>query len=281
MTEFYLDTFTADKSFPFFAQLGGHDEPLYMHDHVDFAELSLITDGSARHVVGNDSYPISVGDVFVIHQRIPHGFEETDKLRLYNIMFDPKLLPESDIAESSGFRALFAPEKASRSFSSHLTLEPRDFDLAAHLFRRIYREYTEKRVGWKTAVQGDFLRLTVTLSRLYDFDRVKDGHGMEKISGAAAYIEQNYAENISVARLAEMSNYSVRQFIRLFKKAFGCIPTEYIANLRMQKARELLRGKNASITDIALYCGYGDSNYFSRIFRKYNGMTPSEYRARF
>lgn len=281
MTEFYLDTFTTDKSFPFFAQLGGHDEPLYMHTHVDFAELSLITDGSARHNVGSESYPVAEGEVFVIHEGMAHGFEETDKLRLYNIMFDPKLLPASDIAESSGFKALFAPERASRGFSSRLSLDQRDLELVAHLFRRIYREYSEKRVGWKTAVQGDFLKLTVTLSRLYDFDRVKDGNGMEKISGAAAYIEQNYSENISVAKLAEMSNYSVRQFIRLFKKAFGCVPTEYITNLRMQKARELLRGKTVSITDIALYCGYGDSNYFSRIFRKYNGITPSEYRARF
>ena len=281
MMEFFLDTFTGDKDFPFFAQLGGHDEPLYMHTHADFAELSFITDGRARHVVDGDSYQIESGDVFVIHESVAHGYEETDKLRLYNIMFDPKLLPDSDISESSGFKALFAPEKNVRSFSSHMRLAPRDFELAAHLFRRIYREYSEKRVGWKTAVQGDFLRLTVTLSRLYDFDRVKDDHGMEKIAGAAAFIEQNYAENISVTRLAEMSNYSLRQFIRLFKKAFGCIPTEYIANLRMQKARELLRGKTVSITDIALYCGYGDSNYFSRIFRKYNGITPSEYRARF
>ena len=281
MTDFYLNTFTNDESFPFFIQLGGHDEPLYMHTHVDFAELSLITDGSARHLAGGESYPIAGGDVFVIHEKVPHGFEETDKLRLYNIMFAPRLLPESDIAESSGFKALFVPERGGRSFSSRLSLDPGDFEAVAHLFRRIYREYSEKRVGWKTAVQGDFLKLTVTLSRLYDFDRVKDDHGMEKIAGAAAYIEQNYAENISVAKLAEMSNYSVRQFIRLFKKAFGCIPTEYIANLRMQKARELLRGKTASITDIALFCGYGDSNYFSRIFRKYNGITPSEYRSRF
>ena len=281
MIEFYIDNFTADKNFPFFTQLGGHDEPLYIHAHADFTELSLITDGKANHIVDGNSYSIEGGDVFVIHENVPHGFEKTDKLRLYNIMFDPKLLPDSDISDSAGFKALFAPEKNARSFSSHLRLDPRDFELAAHLFRRIYREYSEKRVGWKTAVQGDFLRLTVTLSRLYDFDRVKDSHGMEKIAGAAAFIEQNYSENISVSRLAEMSNYSLRQFIRLFKKAFGCIPTEYIANLRMQKARELLRGKNASITDIALYCGYGDSNYFSRIFRKYNGMTPSEYRARF
>ena len=281
MTEFYLNTFTNDVTFPFFAQHGGHDDPLYRHAHMDFAEMSLITDGSARHLVDNDSYPIEKGDVFVIHENMSHAFEETDRLRLYNIMFSPVLLPSGDISGSSGFGALFSAENNKRSFSSHLRLNPADFELVAHLFRRMHREYTEKRVGWQTAVQGDLLRVTVTLSRLYDFDKVKDDHGLEKIASAAAYIERNYAENISVARLAEMSNYSLRQFIRLFKKAYGCIPTEYIANLRMQKARELLRSKGSSITDIALFCGYGDSNYFSRIFRKYNGMTPSEYRSRF
>ena len=281
MTYLYLNTFTNDEAFPFFIQHGGHDEPLYRHTHADFAELSLVTDGSARHLVDSDSYPIEKGDVFVIHERVSHAFEETDRLRLYNVMFSPRLLPESDISGSSGFSALFSPENNKRSFSSHLRLSPGDYELVAHLFRRMNREYTEKRVGWQTAVQGDFLRLTVTLSRLYDFDKVKDDHGLEKIAGAAAYIEQNYSESISVASLAEMSNYSLRQFIRLFKKAYGCIPTEYIANLRMQKARELLRSKTSSVTDIALFCGYGDSNYFSRIFRKYNGMTPSEYRSRF
>lgn len=284
MLDFYLNYFTNDESFPLFAQLGGHDEPLYMHTHADFAELSLITDGKARHIIGGDSYPIACGEVFIIHRGVPHAFEETDKLRLYNIMFDPRLLPDSDISESAGFKALFIskkPETENRSFSGNLSLDPKDMEPVTHLFQRIYREFSEKRIGWKTAVHGDFLRLTVTLSRLYDFGRAKDVHVMEKIAGVATFIEQNYAENISVARLAEMSNYSLRQFIRLFKTAFGCIPTEYIANLRMQKARELLRGKTMPITDIALNCGYGDSNYFSRMFRKYNGLTPSEYRARF
>ena len=283
MLGFTLRCFTNDDTFPFFIQYGGHDDPLYLHYHSDFSELALVTDGSARHIADGDSYKIGKGDIFVISGSTCHAFEETDKLRLINIMFDPKLLPAADISDHPGFRALFAPEQntGSKTFGSRLHLAPDDMDNVSSITERIQREYTEKRIGWKTAAQGDFMNLVVVLSRLYDLDRTKNSEGMEKIANAAAYIEENYSESISVAQLAEMSNYSLRQFIRLFKKVFGCIPTEYIANLRMQKARELLRGKNHSITDIALFCGYGDSNYFSRIFRKYNGMTPSEYRAMF
>lgn len=280
---FTLNRFTTDSTFPFFIQYGGHNDPLYPHYHSDFSELALVTDGSARHIADGDSYKIGKGDLFVISGSTCHAFEDTDRLRLINIMFDPKLLPSADLSDHSGFRALFSPEQGagSSTFGSRLHLNSEDMDDVSTIIKRMQREYTEKRIGWKTAVQGDFMKLVVTLSRLYDLDRTKNSEGMEKIASAAAYIKENYSESISVAQLAEMSNYSLRQFIRLFKKVFGCIPTEYIANLRMQKARELLRGKTPSITDVALLCGYGDSNYFSRIFRKYNGMTPSEYRAMF
>ena len=283
MLAFTLNRFTNDDSFPFFIQNGGHDAPLYPHFHSDFSELALVTDGSARHIAGGDSYKISKGDLFVICGSTCHAFEDTDKLRLINIMYDPKLLPASDVSDHPGFRTLFAPEPdtGGKTFSARLHLSPDDMDSVIAIIKGMQREYTEKRIGWKTAVQGDFMKLVVTVSRLYDIDRTKNSEGMEKIANAAAYIEENYAESISVAQLAEMTNYSLRQFIRLFKKVFGCIPTEYIANLRMQKARELLRSKNHSITDVALLCGYVDSNYFSRIFRKHNGITPSEYRAMF
>lgn len=283
MLGFTLKRFTNDDAFPFFIQSGGHDDPLYIHFHADFSELALVTDGSARHIADGDSYKIGKGDIFVISGNTCHAFEETERLRLINIMFDPSLLPFADLSDHSGFRALFSPEpnNSSKTFGSRLHLTTEDMDSVISIITRIQREYAERRIGWKTAVQGDFMKLVVTLSRLYDLDRTKNSEGKEKIANAAAYIEENYAESISVAQLAEMSNYSLRQFIRLFKKVFGCIPTEYIADLRMQKARELLRGKNHTITEIALFCGYVDSNYFSRIFRKYNGMTPSEYRAMF
>ena len=281
MMTFTLNMFKGEESFPFFIQNGSHDEPLCEHDHSDFTELVIVTSGSARHIVNGESDRIGKGDVFVINSGMSHAYEDVHRLRLYNIMFSPKLLPLSDISECDGFKAMFVPSGRQSGFISHLNLDPDELEQITSLILQLQKEYAEKRIGWKTAVQCYLWNIIILLSRLYDFERTKNSEGVERIAGAADYIKQNYAESLSVARLAEMSNYSERQFIRLFKKAFGCIPTEYITNLRMLKAREMLRAKNHSVTEIATFCGYSDGNYFSRIFRKYNGMTPTEYRSMF
>lgn len=286
MIQFPLSIFTEDEDFPFFIHYGSHEEALCMHSHKDFSELVIVLEGSAEHLVDDESYMISKGDVFVISSNTVHGYNGVENFRICNIMFRPSVImvPDLDIAGSAGFQALFVLEpQCSRlsRFCSRLKLDINDFIYVSEIIHNIHSEYYEKKSGWKTMVKSDFLKLIVFLSRVYSFDKTEDRTGIVQIAGAVAYIEQNYTNQISVAKLAELSNYSERQFIRLFKKAFSCIPMEYITNLRMQKARELLRMSGLSITEVALRCGYNDSNYFSRIFRKYNSISPKEYRRKF
>lgn len=62
---------------------------MLMHSHKDFSELVIVTEGSARHIVDNESYVISKGDVFVISGDTEHGFSDAQDLRICNIMFEP------------------------------------------------------------------------------------------------------------------------------------------------------------------------------------------------
>ncbi len=233
----------------------------------------------------SERYRIRKGDVFVISDETEHGYTDVRDFRICNIMFRPSFFftPELDITESAGFQALFVlePRYSRKSrFSSRLKLDMDAFLQINRMIDQLHQEFTEKSDGWKTILKAEFLKLTVTLSRLYRFEAIPDDAGILQLAGVIAYIQKNYAEPISVSQLARLSNYSERQFIRLFKEAFGCIPMTYITNLRMQKACELLRTTNLSIAEIASRCGYHDNNYFSRIFKKHNGMTPSAYRAR-
>lgn len=286
MIKLPLNIFTQDESFPFFIQYGEHKEDLYIHSHENFSELVIVLNGSAEHIVDNENYRISKGDVFVISDETVHGYTDVKDFRICNIMFDPMffITPELDIAESAGFQALFVLEphcSRTKHFASRLKLDFNAFMQINHLIEKLYGEYTEKQTGWKTMVKSDFLNLAVMLSRLYNVEKITDETGIIKLAEAIAYIEKNYAEPISVSGLAKLSNYSERQFIRLFKETLGCIPIDYITNLRMQKARELLKTSSLPITEIASRCGYNDSNYFSRTFKKHNTETPSEYRTNF
>lgn len=281
-----LNVFTEDESFPFFIQFGFHDEPLYLHSHLDFSELVIVMEGEAEHIVDNDSYLIRKGDVFVINNDTEHGYDNTKEFRICNIMFKPDyfLAPELDIAQSAGFQALFVLEPhcaRTSKFCSRLKLGVNEFAQTHRIIQSLHQEYNTQQSGWKTVVKSDFLKLVICLARLYNCEKIAEDAGVIKLANAIAYMEKNYDMEISISQLAAMSHYSERQFVRLFKDAFSCIPMAYLTNLRMQKARELLKVHKLSITEIAIRCGYADSNYFSRIFKKYNGVTPTVYRESF
>jgi AraC family L-rhamnose operon transcriptional activator RhaR/AraC family L-rhamnose operon regulatory protein RhaS len=91
-------------------------------------------------------------------------------------------------------------------------------------------------------------------------------------------MELHYAEKLSLRDLARHAHLSPNHFIRMFRQYYGMTPARYVNDLRIDRARELLRGTERSVTDIALSCGFGDSNYFARAFRKVEGLTPRAYR---
>ncbi|MFT3950633.1 MAG: AraC family transcriptional regulator [Oscillospiraceae bacterium] len=278
-----LSVFTEDESFPFFIQFGGHKNGLYMHVHTDFSELVIVTEGSAEHIVNQERYRIQKGDVFVINNDTAHGYEDTQNFQICNIMFRPSfwLGGEYDIVKTAGFQALFVLEphyvRQSR-FSSRLRLTLDEYMGVVSVCNELYREYTDRRDGWKTAFTADFLRLSASLSRMYRIEQVDAKDIFLNLAKSVAFMETHFTENVSVAQLARMSNYSERQFIRVFEKAYRCRPTDYLTNLRIRCACRLLETTRSSVTEVALKSGYGDCNYFSRMFRKQLGVTPTQYR---
>lgn len=81
-----------------------------------------------------------------------------------------------------------------------------------------------------------------------------------------------------MTHLAEIPGVSTRYFNELFSVFFGVSPKEYIVRMQLDTARNLLATSDDSIGRIASACGFGDVYYFSKVFRKVMGMSPSEYR---
>ncbi len=93
------------------------------------------------------------------------------------------------------------------------------------------------------------------------------------------FIQYNYKNNISIDEIARSVYISPDHLIRLLKKAIGFSPKEYIIRLRLQDAIHLMaKNQTESIANIAIQSGFDDVNYFSRLFKKKMGITPSEYR---
>lgn len=103
-------------------------------------------------------------------------------------------------------------------------------------------------------------------------------HGV--LAQALRYIDENYTqENLSLNRVARQVNISANYLSAMFSQEMGCTLTEYITSKRMDKAKEILRGTDRRSGEIAFDVGYHDPHYFSFLFKKTQGCTPSDYRA--
>ncbi len=95
------------------------------------------------------------------------------------------------------------------------------------------------------------------------------------------WVQDHYAEPVSRERAAAFFNISPNHLSRLFTEQGSMSFVDYVRWVRMAKARTILQKYNLSIGEVAKRCGYADSDYFSRLFRRQFGLTPGEYRARF
>lgn len=92
------------------------------------------------------------------------------------------------------------------------------------------------------------------------------------------HIDQHYSEDISLARLSETFFFSREYLNRVFHAKYGCAVYEYVQRVRMEHAARLLQNPGQTIQTVADRLGYSNANYFGKAFKKYYGLSPSEYR---
>lgn len=154
-------------------------------------------------------------------------------------------------------------------------------DEIAGLFERMITEVTDKRTGYELMAASLLLNIVSLITRQLDENSVEStGSSSMKIHESVKYIHKYYDRKITVAELAKMSLLSTNRYTNVFKQVTGMSPQQYIIQFRLQKACELMRHTSLNIRQISALTGFDDQLYFSRLFKKYEGMTPSEYSAR-
>ena len=108
--------------------------------------------------------------------------------------------------------------------------------------------------------------------------KMKSVNWYDPIRKSIAYLNDHYAENVPVERLARISNYSVAQFRKLFTKLMRMSPSRYVAHVRVNAAKTLLKTTDRLIADIAAETGFCDQSHFIKTFRTATGQTPNEFR---
>jgi AraC-like DNA-binding protein len=153
--------------------------------------------------------------------------------------------------------------------------------------KNIIHEYKTRKEGYQLAIRGAVYQILAILMREY-FKTTKGQSAigfqyrrLEQIKPAISFMENHLAEKINLSKLSEETHLSAIQFSRIFKIITGATPMDYLNQLRVQKAADLLLTTNETIIEIAMKTGFTDSNYFSRIFKKYRNITPSDFRIKY
>ncbi len=276
--------FFEDPTLPMQVYIRDPQPEFPLHSH-GFDELVIILKGTAIHMIDGQAFPVKAGDVFVITQHHEHQYLEMHGLALANILFDSEalMMNQWDIRTLPGFHALFSLEPVFRTlhnFQSRLQLPESDLNRVNVMIRDLTRETEQRDPGYRVMARGLFMQLAVWLSRAYSTKPSEESIDLLRIGDAIAHIESNYTNRMSLNELAKKSYLSPRHFTRIFQACIGRSPIDHLMHVRCRKAAELLKATDRTITNIAFDCGFSDSNYFTRCFRKVMNQTPTHYRER-
>lgn len=148
-----------------------------------------------------------------------------------------------------------------------------------HIYRKMIQELQMCKEDYQELLTILLRQLFILIHRqLNTCIKVKDGFLTEEIDLASTYFNEHYNEEISVEEYAASRHMSVSWFIRAFKQYIGITPMQYVLSIRIANAQNLLEATDYNITEISNMVGYDNPLYFSRIFKKQRGLSPSEYR---
>lgn len=260
----------------------------------DTHELTYLRKGSAKFTMGGKTYQLSEGQTFVIKPHVTHTFyiqeEDTEMAVVY---FDFAAMKSGDKGRASIVPAESTPLNSFLNFIMDdvmdmngdpvIILEGRGSESIAEICERIIREENHKEIGKDLLLQAQAVELLVVFSRaLHDQWqenlRVQTGKAEELVEIATEFINHNYAKSISVSDIAGHVFLSPGYFARAFREVMDISPMNYLVQLRVRKACELLAQDDLKISAIAAQVGFSSPQRFNAAFRKIMDQTPMEYR---
>lgn len=142
---------------------------------------------------------------------------------------------------------------------------------------RMEQEWNQPEAIAKLQVKSLFYQFICELMGQLQHRRMEQA-SPDVVLEAVRYMDSHYAEPITADTLAALLNCSSRTLQRMFNKRLSLGPIDYLMQIRIDKAKELLSRTNLGLKNIAEAVGYEDSYYFSRLFKRYTGVSPSMYR---
>lgn len=243
-----------------------------LHFH-DFLEIEFFLSGSGTHVLNNTKYQLQSGHVHLLTPADFHLYEpdEGQDGRYINVRFGENLLSPDllqALYEHPAARMACTRDEEFHRLHSELCL--------------LMEENTKKDIGYQTMIKGSLDRICTMILR--SFLRQEDTFLEEELSMdpkmrlAISYVQRNFRNRITVAEVAAITHMSANYFSNCFSKVMGMSFSNYVKNLRLQFAMNLLLNSNLNVNEVSYKAGFNTLSNFTGAFKARYGHSPGYYR---
>lgn len=248
------------------------------HDH-DFTEFTYILSGKGKYLVDGETYDVEAGDIIMCNPGVKHK----------NIMVNPK---EPTVEFFAGFtdfhfrnmpaNSIILKDNGHVLHTSALTKQ----EISKHCYEMI-AENDSSQVGKYFMLKAHLMQILLLIVREIteeedvnqkscNFESYNKSYAVKRIIN---YLNENYENKISLDKIAHNMYLSPVYISKIFKEETGESPINYLIKIRLEKAKDILETSDSgSIKNIANSVGYDDVYHFSKLFKKYYGISPLHYK---
>lgn len=265
---------------PWKRKYGSKDALMHFHN---LLEIGVCRYGNGIMKMEHDIIPYRTGMITVIPPNYPHNTVSTedtesfweylfiDSEKVLQAMYPDDILFQQKLLEKIHQRAYIG--------NGHDTPE------LASVVHSIMEEMRNKRdMLYRDCVRGMILTLLINVARLHaepsvlSEGGVRQKNGFDQIRPALEYIRKNYAQPMKIFEIAESCHMSESHFRRLFEENISMTPVEYLNQVRIKKACELIKKTGNSMEEVAVRVGFTTTSTFNRNFKRITGLSPYQWK---
>ena len=258
--------------------------------------MYIVERGELYIAEGSNEYCLKKGDSLILEPNLIHTGSNESCCHYYYIHFNkPGFLNPTD--KSLDEVAEEMNRKRALSLTADIFLDKLPYDPITYLPKYYHFEdesellsiliqanydFYQKYENYKAITSLRFLELIIKMSRIYATKILQDSNphfskSFVRIKDLIDYINKHYAQNITCGEIEELFESNYDYLNRVFKRMVGYTIMNYITHLRITKAKELICNTSISFSQIGYLVGIDDQYYFSKLFKKHTGMSPSQY----
>lgn len=257
--------------------------PVKPHYHY-YMEILFVKQGCANILCKNESYTVNEGELILFHPNAVHSISNLNDcdLKCYGFKLDINQMTQTS-AYSPKLRSIFKSIEQ-KNMDIHF---PKEFVESNHLsdiFIYCRKEIMEQPYGYDIIIRSQIYTLLLLLLRYY----MENGYSIDSevytedsrydVLNITDYIASNIGNRIKISDIAEKCGMSYSYFAKKFQAIYKKTCKEYIEELQVCHAEELLIFTDFDLTYIAQECGYSDCSHLINNFKKYRGLTPKKFR---